>query len=290
MSIFQFACSPNRIRVFTYIGAAAIYVREQSWTEILRRCLGSDILGRIRMIACDWPRTEYGIGKADVDTSTMKRYPLLVYCRGGIGRVGRVRREWIQDFVSRGFIVVAPCYRASEGGEGTDEFGGCENDDVVSLVSGLATLPFVDPTRITLLGFSRGSINAWQTAIRLSTTVHSVIVWGGVSDLSSTYRERMNMRRMLRRITGGSPKEVPEAYNRRSPVHLVSQVNCPVLIVHGISDSQVHISHALRLADRLRSAEKPVTTHFYQGMGHHLSHSIHQAVVDRMCDWVRGIE
>src|SRR5690606_9642680 len=132
-------------------------------------------------------------------------YPALIYCRGGIGSVGRVRARWVDAFASRGYVCFAPCYRGNEGGEGRDEFGGVEREDVHAAVRLLQALPFIDRSRISLFGFSRGSINATQTAVAMPDAVHSLVLWGGVADLARTYEERVDLRRMLKRVIGGSP-------------------------------------------------------------------------------------
>ena len=42
----------------------------------------------------------------------------LIYCRGGIRKVGMVRKRRIISMAKRGFAVFAPFYRGNEGGEG----------------------------------------------------------------------------------------------------------------------------------------------------------------------------
>ncbi|MEI0739902.1 hypothetical protein VQ056_30230 [Paenibacillus sp. JTLBN-2024] len=50
-----------------------------------------------------------------------RKWPVLVYCRGGIGRVGQVKTEWLERFSQSGFIVFAPVYRGRKAGrDGTN--------------------------------------------------------------------------------------------------------------------------------------------------------------------------
>jgi dipeptidyl aminopeptidase/acylaminoacyl peptidase len=215
----------------------------------------------------------------------IQRFPALIYCRGGIGRVGMVRMPWMRLFASYGFVVFAPAYRGNLGGEGRDEFGGADAEDVHAAVRLVQSLPFVQRDRVSVLGFSRGSINATLSAIAVPG-VHRLISWGGVSDLTKTYEERVDLRRMLKRVIGGSPNKVPHEYERRSPVHLASNIPCPVLIVHGTADVQVDFSHGKRLYETLVNLNHPVDFHAYEGYGHHLPSAVHEAVVERMLDWV----
>ncbi len=214
------------------------------------------------------------------------KLPGLVYCRGGIGRVGMVRPEWVQAFASRGFVVMAPAYRGNEGGEGRDEFGGADVEDTNAAVRYLRELPEVDPDRVSIMGFSRGAVNAFQTAIE-EPGVHRLVLWGGVSDLAATYEERVDLRRMLRRVIGGTPVRKSENYQKRSAIYHAAEISCPVLIVHGTADEQVEVTHAYRMIEALHQAGKPFAAHLYDGIGHHPPEPIWSAVVDRWTEWLR---
>ena len=101
-----------------------------------------------------------------------------------------------------------------------------------------------------------------------------------------TFEEREDLRRMLRRKVGGTPQERPHEYEKRSPVYLVSSILCPVLIVHGTRDVQVSFSHATNLLQRMRMKNLPVNVHFYEGLGHHVQGVVHEAVIERICNFL----
>ncbi|WP_309121911.1 prolyl oligopeptidase family serine peptidase [Paenibacillus sp.] len=212
-------------------------------------------------------------------------YPALVYCRGGVGGFGRVRPHWVDAFASRGFVCFAPCYRGNEGGEGRDEFGGADREDVHAAIRLLRTLPFVDASRITLLGFSRGSINAALTAAAMPDDIRGLVLWGGVADLARTYEERVDLRRTLKRILGGTPTKRPEAFRERSPLHLAERLRGPTLVVHGTIDVQVDVGHGLSMVERLKALDAPFDLHLYEGLGHILPYPVFDAAVDRLLAW-----
>jgi len=214
-------------------------------------------------------------------------FPAIVYCRGGVRSVGRVRPHWIDSFLGRGFVVIAPCYRGDEGGEGRDEFGGADREDVRAILELVRALPFVDPARVSLFGFSRGAVNAAIAAAE-DPIVHRLVQWGGVADLARTYEERVDLRRTLRRMIGNAPAKLPDAYRARSPLHLAGRWRCPTLIVHGTADAQVNAGHGLDLYARLMELGVPAELHLYQGYGHHLPYLAHEAAIDRMAEWLRG--
>lgn len=234
-----------------------------------------------------------GLGAlAAVDSAAaLAGFPGFVYCRGGVGGFGRVRPHWIDSFMSRGFVTFAPSYRGNDGGEGRDEFGGADREDVHAGIRLLQALPWVRGDRITVMGFSRGAINAAVSAAELGggNEVHRLVLWSGVADLARTYEERVDLRRTLKRILGGTPAKVPYAYRARSPLHLAEQLVCPVLVGHGTLDEQVDVGHGVAMYQRLLELGRSpaVDIHLYEGYGHLLPYLVHEAAVDRMFDWVR---
>lgn len=45
------------------------------------------------------------------------------------------------------------------------------------------------------------------TAIEMGKSAASFVSWGGVSDMFLTYEERKDLRRMMKRVIGGTPKK-----------------------------------------------------------------------------------
>jgi dipeptidyl aminopeptidase/acylaminoacyl peptidase len=213
--------------------------------------------------------------------------PALLYCRGGIKGVGRVRPERISQMASFGYVVLAPHYRGNEGGEGRDEFGGADRHDVFAAYELLRAMPGVDRERISVYGFSRGGIMALLAAIECPG-LRSAVVWGGVSDLFLTYEERVDLRRMLRRVVG-HPRKQPEAYRWRSPVYRAAEIACPVLIIHGAEDQNVGVAHALRLADALRRYGKPCELWLVEGASHLFQGERMETYTRRMFAWLDGV-
>lgn len=249
----------------------------EEWSDRIRRFYHTEELPIRQLAGSVHPETQ------DIRS---RKWPVFIYCRGGIGKVGSVKTDWLEQFSHIGrHIVFAPCYRGAEGGEGRDEFGGNDKEDVLSAYRFLESLPFVDAERISVMGFSRGSINAAHTAVE-AAKVNKLILWGGVSDLAQTYEERIDLRRMLKRVIGGSPAKKPEAYRKRSPIFMADQINCPVLVMHGTDDQQVDFSHGIQIYDKLKENGAETELHRYEGYGHHLPHEVHIEAIKRMFQWI----
>ncbi len=222
------------------------------------------------------------------DLSAVK-LPVLIFCRGGIGRYGRVKMNWIEEFASYGYIVFAPSYRGNEGSEGRDEFGGKDKEEVLTAYRIVSNLPFVNQKNISILGFSRGAINATLTAIN-TIDIKALILWSGVADLSDTFQERVDLQKMLKRVIGSTPTRKKELYDARSPVKMVKHIHCPVLLIHGTDDNQVRFSHSEKMYSSLLLQKNQVSLHSYKGYGHHFPIQIHQLAVRKMYRWLNSID
>ncbi|MDP4163093.1 MAG: prolyl oligopeptidase family serine peptidase [Bacillota bacterium] len=209
----------------------------------------------------------------------------FLYLRGGIKNVGKVRPARIAQFAAEGFTVFAPFYRGNQGGEGNEDFAGEDREDAFSAFKLLQSLPGV--RRIHIFGFSRGGVMALLTAIQFFEAA-SVVTWGGVSDMELTYGERKDLRRMMKRVIGGTPAKFPERYHFRTPLHELEKISTPVLIIHGVNDLNVSVEHAYRLENRLKALEKPVVSWYFHQYTHYFPPAVNRKVVKDLTQWMKS--
>lgn len=212
------------------------------------------------------------------------QYEALLYLRGGLQFIGMVRPARIAQFAAQGFVVFAPYYRGNRGGEGRDEFAGEDRYDAVYAVDVLKQ--FCDAQKVHLFGFSRGGLMALWTAI-LRDDIASLVTWAGVSDATDTYWQRVDMRRGLKRIIGGTPNKVPERYNQRTPLYEITKLHAPVLIIHGTEDQHVQPMHAYKLEQYLRNNNKQVEAWYANGLKHHYPPRLNCQTVRQLCQWMK---
>ena len=211
-------------------------------------------------------------------------FDAFLYLRGGLQSIGMVRPARIAQFALQGFIVFAPYYRGNRGGEGKDEFAGEDRYDAVHGVSLLKALSGKE--KVHVYGFSRGGLMALWTAI-MRDDIASVVIWAGVSDVEGTYEERLDMRRGLKRIIGGTPSKYPERYAYRTPLYEIEKIDAPVLIIHGISDEHVDISHGYKLMEALEKAGKQVVSNFEENLQHHFPTKENRQTVRMLSEWMK---
>jgi acetyl esterase/lipase len=142
-----------------------------------------------------------------------RRYPVIIYNRGGLQDSGKIDGPNILDFyelAANGFVVLASQYRGNDGGEGLEEFGGADVGDVVTLVSVASSLPYADPKNIFFYGMSRGGMMTFLALAR-GVTVHAAAVVGGIYDLHGLMEStKQRMPGIANRVT----KLIPEYSSR----------------------------------------------------------------------------
>lgn len=208
----------------------------------------------------------------------------FLYLRGGIKNVGKVRPSRIVQFALQGFIVFAPFYQGNQGGEGNEDFAGDDRYDAFSAFQLLAEHPRVK--RVHVFGFSRGGVMALLTALHMPEAA-SVVTWGGVSDMFLTYEERVDLRKMMKRVIGGTPHKYPERYEYRTPLYELNQLQANVLIIHGVLDHNVSVEHAFRLEKRLKELGKPVDTWYFKEYTHYFPPAINRQIVRDLGRWMK---
>jgi dipeptidyl aminopeptidase/acylaminoacyl peptidase len=145
---------------------------------------------------------------------------------------------------------------------------------------------FLAVDRIHLFAFSRGGIMALWTAI-LRDDITSTVTWSGVSDIILTYEERHDMRRMMKRVIGGSPNTNPVAYDNRQPFAYIKDIMCSLLIIHGKKDVNVGIEHASRLEEALVKEEKVFETWYFSEYDHFFPSEINKQIISDLTLWMK---
>lgn len=206
----------------------------------------------------------------------------ILYLRGGIQSIGMVRPARIAQFAAKGFTVFAPYYRGNRGGEGKDQFAGEDRWDAVHAVD---VLKKFTNGPIHLLAFSRGGIMAIWTAV-LRRDICSVVTWAGVTDTVLTYKERLDMRRMMKRLYGGTPNTALAAFEERNPLKHLADSNAAFLIIHGLKDKHVSAQHAFMLEEALKIDGRRYETWYFPEYTHFFPPAANRQTVKALTEWM----
>ncbi|MBA2174231.1 prolyl oligopeptidase family serine peptidase [Halobacillus locisalis] len=148
-------------------------------------------------------------------------FPLLIYARGGNQDYGMMTEEFLSTYLSfwanKGYVVLTTQYRGVDGGEGKEEYGGADIQDVMNLTQVAKELDGINTDRAFLLGQSRGGMMTYL-AMKEGIDVQAAASINGSSDLFATYEEReQGMKKMLNELVG--PPSEEQAYEDRSATY-----------------------------------------------------------------------
>jgi dipeptidyl aminopeptidase/acylaminoacyl peptidase len=202
------------------------------------------------------------------------RLPCLIFNRGGNRAVGALTDGYAARVLGKlatwGYVVVASQYRGNAGGEGREEFGGADLQDVLNLIPLLESLPQADPSRLGMYGWSRGGLMTYL-ALTKTDRIRAAIIGGGMSDAFDTVARRPEM------DTGQFAEVIPNyaqhqeaALRARSPVLWPERLHkhTPLLLLHGSADWRVHPTQALAMAAALYASQHPFRFVFFEGGDH----------------------
>ncbi len=219
-------------------------------------------------------------------------HPCVIYNRGGNREFGansptRVARR-LARIASWGYVVVASQYRGNAGGEGVEEFGGAEVNDILNLIPLLESLgEEADPSRIGMFGWSRGGLMTYLALTR-TDRLAAAVVGAGVADSISGIEERPEMEtHVYSELVPDYWQNKEEALAARSPVLWPEKLckTTPILLLHGSADWRVHPTEGLRMADALFESKHPFRFVFLEGGDHGLTE--HRDEVYRLVrDWL----
>jgi dipeptidyl aminopeptidase/acylaminoacyl peptidase len=177
----------------------------------------------------------------------------------GAGYLQNVHRGWSSYYreymfhhllATKGYTVLDIDYRGSEG-YGRDwrtaiyrHMGGKDLSDQVDGARFLAGSEGVDPQRIGLYG---GSYGGFITLMALFTQAEHFAAGAALRSVTDwAHYNHWYTARIL-----NQPQFDDEAYRRSSPIYFAQGLEDPLLIAHGMVDTNVHFQDVVRLAQRL---------------------------------------
>ncbi|HEX2961859.1 MAG TPA: S9 family peptidase [Ignavibacteriales bacterium] len=208
---------------------------------------------------------------ADFDST--KKYPVLVYVYGG-PHSQLVTDSWLADaglwlnyMAEKGYIVFTldnhgTSNRGLEFEQATfRHLGTREIEDQVTGVNYLKSLPYTDPGRIGVFGWSYGGFMATSLMTRASDIFKVGVAGGPVIDWS--YYEVMYGERYM-----DTPQSNPEGYKESSLLNYVQNLKGKLLLIHGTVDPTVVWQNSLLFVQKAVSLGVPLEYFPYPGHEH----------------------
>jgi dipeptidyl aminopeptidase/acylaminoacyl peptidase len=214
-----------------------------------------------------------------------KNLPLIVLPHGGPeGRDSPGFDWWSQALASRGYAVLQPNFRGSEGfgwdfvKAGFGEWGKKMQTDLSDGVRELTKQGIVDPKRVCVVGASYGGYAAMAGATLDRGVYRCAVSVAGPSDLRKFLLTNIRnsngvagaSQRYWLRFMGADGAKDPDLA-AISPAQQAAKVDVPILLIHGKDDTVVRYDQSQAMADALKKAGKPVNFVTLDGEDHWLS-------------------
>ncbi|WP_377156172.1 alpha/beta hydrolase family protein [Roseateles sp. UC29_93] len=204
---------------------------------------------------------------------------------------------WAQFLASRGYLVIEPEFRGSEGygdkhyRDGFRQWGQAMQDDIAdSLV--WARQQKLASDRACIAGASYGGYATLMGLAKDGALYRCGVAWLGVTDLmllvkgdswvdddlGSSYRSYM-----APTMVGDAVKDA-DMLKANSPVLLADRIRAPLLLAYGERDVRVPIEHGERMRDALVKAGRPPEWITYRGEAHGFGN------LDNSVDFAKRVE
>ena len=210
-----------------------------------------------------------------------RRYPVIMSQYSGPGSQSVLNRwtlDWEDYYASQGYIIVCVDGRGT-GGRGAafrtivyKNLGHYETIDQVSAARHVASLPFVDAAKIGIYGWSYGGYEALMAASADDCPYAAAVAVAPVTDwrfYDTVYTERYML----------TPAQNESGYNSSSALRRALHLGCPLLMMYGTADDNVHPANTLQYVSTLQSAGILADMFVFPNMNHSINGCNARAVV-----------
>lgn len=173
---------------------------------------------------------------------------------------------WTGYFASRGYAVLQPQYRGSEGWgrklwlAGDNEWGQKMQDDKDDGAAWLVSQGYVDANKIAIHGYSYGGFAAIAASVRPNSPYQCAIAGAGVSNLTKISNS-WGSNRIQRTFQG-------RTVDGMDPMQNTDKVNIPILLYHGDYDVRVPLWHSTDFYNAIKDKEPLSKLVVLKQMGH----------------------
>lgn len=223
--------------------------------------------------------------------ATHGRIPVVVHPHGGPWArdyLGWDSSGWTQFMASRGYAVIQPQYRGSEGWgmalwkAGDREWGQKMSDDNDDAAAYLVSEGIGDSGRMAIFGYSYGGFASIAASVRPNSPYRCALSGAGVADLGRL-ANLWGASRLQREYQGWTVAGM-------NPIDNVRNANIPILLYHGDRDRQADTIHSRDFNRAMRGAGKRVQYVEIKDMWHQLPWwpEWHRESLTLINDWLAG--
>lgn len=210
-----------------------------------------------------------------------KKYPVIMTLYNGPSSqmvLDQWSTDWENYFATQGYVIACVDGRGTAG-RGQDfrnavykNLGYYETLDQLAAARYIASLSFVDGNRMGIYGWSYGGYETIMTISHSESQFKAAVAVAPVTDwrfYDTAYTERFML----------TPQENEDGYENSSLLNKVNNVKCPLLIMSGTADDNVHLSNTMEYVSKLISVGKYCDMMLFPNMNHSIYHCNSRSVV-----------
>jgi dipeptidyl aminopeptidase/acylaminoacyl peptidase len=184
---------------------------------------------------------------------------------------------WAQGVAAAGLACVQVNFRGSRGfgkqfrDAGDRQWALAMQDDLVDALLSAELSGLVDRSRIGAVGYGYGGYAALMLATQAETPVAGAVAASAPTDLVSYVHGLISFGGYAGQAEAariGDPVADFGRLSDASPVNRAAEIRAPVMLFHGREDRRVPVSHAIGMAEALRSAGQDCELVIYENEGH----------------------
>ncbi len=202
-----------------------------------------------------------------------KRYPVIMNQYSGPESqevTCRWRMDWPQYAAMQGYVVVCVDPRGTGGRDRAfstcvyKQLGRYEAADLIAAARYFAKQSYADASRMGITGWSYGG---YQTLMTISTPGSPFTAAVAIAPVTSwRYYDTVYAERYML-----TPAQNSEGYDSSAPVSHVSEMNIPLLIMHGTADDNVHLFNTMQYVSQLQASGRMCDMFLYPNMNHSIN-------------------
>lgn len=234
----------------------------------------------------------YMIKPRDFDAS--KKYPVIMYQYSGPGSqlvLNRWELDWLHYAAQEGYVVVCVDGRGT-GGRGKEfasvvykQLGKYESIDQVAAAKYVASLPYVDSSKIGIFGWSYGGYETLMAMTQPGNNFAAGVAVAPVTDWR--FYDTIYSERFMR-----TPQQNESGYEGSSAINRIGNLEGRLLIVTGTADDNVHASNTFEYVAKAVAMNKMLDMMVYPNKNHHINgcqtrFALYSKILDFFDTWLK---
>jgi dipeptidyl aminopeptidase/acylaminoacyl peptidase len=142
--------------------------------------------------------------------------------------------------------------------------------DIGALLDWIAEQPELDASRVAVAGGSYGGYMVLASLVNYPDRIKAGIDIVGIANFITFLERTSPYRQDLRRVEYGDERDpaMRAVFERINPTSNADKIRSALLVAHGVNDPRVPFSEAQQIAEKVRSAGRPVWTVYAGNEGH----------------------